>query len=552
MDWIEADGGANRALESAFAVLNEGPPPMTARQQKTKKEQSRSWEEAGRQLMLEAFPRIYAQESEASRIERAEAFDTCWGVIEQHVQSAMESTDARVFASLLELAQRSHALCLQEANLLRRGLHPIPTGLVLAGGVNSADHVRTFPNLAAHLRQAGCYVALLPPSAFARSLAEALNSALRQLSGMGETSADQFEALAAWYAEEVGSGLPTATPPEAHPSAEDGDANGSRRLRARPMQEAAVVATQDQVANRGRPLVIVVESTEAVQPGTLEDLVSVLSEGYPRFPVTLVLGLTTTAAALHAALPSYLIDRALECHHFNLATAMARLDTLVEQVLLSKWPGLLLEGALVNTLWEHFLVHYFSPSIVVQGWKVAALEHFRTHPGALLVEAGLDGSTDALHAAVVGLHGAHATEIKRCVGGARGGASLADAVCAVPQAWRRWALGVHWMVIAAKATNLSNGESVVHSFPAPQVMHWASSLSLLSAPDLLEFFFSSPGCRIYILAAVQGHPGSRIWLFCTGQRAVGSSEQGAGEVACANSRRTGKSPHRCGSDQWGG
>jgi hypothetical protein len=57
-----------------------------------------------------------------------------------------------VFEDLLAFARKSHRVPDAAAQLSRDGYHRLPTGLVLAGGVNSADHAQTFPSLVEHLR----------------------------------------------------------------------------------------------------------------------------------------------------------------------------------------------------------------------------------------------------------------------------------------------------------------------------------------------------------------------------------------------------------------
>jgi origin recognition complex subunit 3 len=378
MEAAPHDGeGAVGGVDRAFTITAGGPPALTARQ----RQQARAgdppapaaaapWEAAARLLTLRAYPALYPGEPEDLRLRRAAAFQRCWAALEGRMQAVLEGTDAAVCASLLDLARRRHLAPPAAAALPRHGLHRVPTGLVLAGGVNSADHVATFPGLAAHLRGAGCHVALLQPACFAQGVGAALNTALRQLSGLADSQADQFAALAAWYRDEVGTGGGTvagggagadvhasapqredggAEDEDAGGGAEDEDAGGGadsggdaedeveagsdgagaiapaarRRLRS----HAAAAAQQQQQQQHGppasRPVVLVVEGAEGIDPGCLADFISTLSEGYPALPATLVLGLTTTAAALHAALPSRLLDCALDCHHFNLVGAAA-------------------------------------------------------------------------------------------------------------------------------------------------------------------------------------------------------------------------------------
>jgi hypothetical protein len=484
MEWIDELDGHEIGEDAAFTILAEGPPPLTSRQQnKTKKGQTDEWQDATRDLTLQAYPKLYSKETEDSRLQRAAAFETVWSSIETRIQNCLESTDAAVYESLLALAKLHHPKDGLPANTPAYGLHRIPTGLVLAGGVNSADHVRTFPTLANHLRSEGCYVALLRPYDFGKSVADALNAALRQLSGLHDTRADTFQALAAWYADEI-----TATSMTTRPSATTNTTNpaaalgiGSSRLAAiRSLEETT--NTQPQLTNKERPLVIIVESTEAVLDTTLSDLVYVLSEGYPQLPVTLVLGLNIAASAV----PASLTDRALDCYSYNLATAVARLDTLVEKVLLSRWPGLLLDGDVVDVLWGHFMKYYFSPGIIVKGWKLAALAHFRGQPLAALAASvgGSDGGgrenasgggnaaddaskeiknvdlLNAMKTSIAALSNDAQAQAKQQLGSGAGSSKanvIETSVTEFIWAWRRWALALKVMVTAASTAGLMNG-----------------------------------------------------------------------------------------------
>lgn len=562
MEWTEEQNENQRGIDAAFSIIYEGPPPLTARQQKARRDQAGEdpYETAARQLTLNAYPPIYPKETEDSRLQRASAFDSCWNSIEQRIQSTLESTDAQVFSSILNLARTKHPSARTIPTWIsHHGLHRIPTGVVLAGGVNSADHVRTFPNLASYLREAGCYVSLLTPSTLSSSLSEVINSTLRQFSGLHDTAADQFAALTAWYQDELEHSLQHTTTTAAGAGAattmirrhatvttttttttetssrgtcnaqgtllkaasKDNTSRGTRRttmalqfndihiensnhddnfhtntvqkhddlvaIHKRENHHHTARTTRSQsfhlhqqktnpLNNACRPLVIIIESVEGACSPVLADLITVASEGYHALPITLVLGITTTTAALQAAVPSHLLDRSLEVFHYNLATAIARLDCLVKEIFLGReWPGLILDGAVVGSLWESFLVHYFSPSIVVQGWKLCALEHFRTQPlcqilPTLMMKGGTDSGrqghvqeernaiADALQDQ---MDQDQQTELIRiCSGGGRGGGDAAwavDVLCNAIAAWRVWSIALHWIVVVAQSLNMSNG-----------------------------------------------------------------------------------------------
>ena len=127
------------------------------------------------------------------------------------LQETLEGADAPVFQALLNFAQQSHqvpsaAPTAPAAFPDHVGCQRLPTGLVLAGGVNSADHCRTFPNLAAYLRGQGCYVALLQPHTFGRVPGEAIGETLRQMSGLADSRAEHMAALVQWYRDETAAG----------------------------------------------------------------------------------------------------------------------------------------------------------------------------------------------------------------------------------------------------------------------------------------------------------------------------------------------------------
>ena len=393
-------------VDDAFIVIREPPtaPPSRKKTPATNTSSSSTPPQnpATDALTLQAYPPLYPDETEESRLQRATAYNAVWSIIETKIRHCLEATDTAVFTSLLELAKRSHPTPEQLSSIPRYGMHRIPTGVVLAGGVNSADHGQTFPRVAQQLRTNRCYTALLQSHDFGKTLSGVFNLILHQFSssspyihfyggsggsgGSGNDVVDEkggkkdgntWEALATWYADE--------------------QVNNN--------------------SNNQHPLVIIIDSCEAVPEHMLADLVTVMSQGWARLPVCFILGLTTNANALQAILPPLLIDRSLHCHLFNLATALSRLDTLVRDVLLptytstgtgkstskatSTWPGLMLDGPLVTELWGLFMRHYFSPAVVAVGWKVAARVHFESHPLAGLIQVALEGGKEALLKSVV-------------------------------------------------------------------------------------------------------------------------------------------------------
>ena len=93
MDWLE--GGADEAaaahhqhgVDKAFTLISEGPAPAPGRTGKAAKRVSGpSIEDITRSLQLEAHPALFAGETEAARLGRAEAGQQCWTRMEKRLQ----------------------------------------------------------------------------------------------------------------------------------------------------------------------------------------------------------------------------------------------------------------------------------------------------------------------------------------------------------------------------------------------------------------------------------------------------------------------------------
>ena len=204
------------------------------------------------------------------------------------LKETLEGADAPVFQALLSFAQQSHqapsaaSAAATAAFPDYAGCQRLPTGLVLAGGVNSADHCHTFPNLAAYLRSQGCYMALLQPHTFGRVPGDAIGETLRQMSGLAESRAEHMAALQQWYRDETAAGAEAPAPAAEKKQAEAAAAGGSkpevRHLRQRAPAGGPPAASAEQLANRQRPLVVIVEGTESVDCHCLRDFILTASE----------------------------------------------------------------------------------------------------------------------------------------------------------------------------------------------------------------------------------------------------------------------------------
>ncbi|KFM29187.1 hypothetical protein F751_3268 [Auxenochlorella protothecoides] len=391
MEWeTEGDGEdlGGQGVDRAFTLLHPAPPsPKKAKGGKPGVHALDPHAHVARDLLLAGFPPCFKGEEVQQRLRRAAASEACVSRLKTSISEAVAATDAAVFTDLLDFVRGSHAssrgLLASQGRWGGAGKRALPAGLVLAGGVNASDHAQTFPALASHLRNQGCYVSLLHPNSLGKTPSAALQQVIKDFAGLDSPGADT-QALAAWYQDETGGGVLGSMDCEAPaPAAAPRAARSSQRGGGGGRSAAQEVALQ-------APLVLVVEGTDMADPGAFRDLILALSEGCWEVPLTLVLGLTTSAAALHAVLSSDVLERCLACSFFNLASAMDRLNRLVCDALLGgdgRWPGLLFSHAVVARAWDACLLHHFSTGEALVE-ELARLREFERE------EEGNEGMTD--------------------------------------------------------------------------------------------------------------------------------------------------------------
>eukprot|EP00889_Picochlorum_renovo_P002521 jgi/Picre1/29551/NNA_004937.t1 len=348
--------------DSPFIVIHRGKRKLSTRRggqgAEAKEGESQVEEELFDELCLQgvstsATRRGKKKSGNKANIGNGIGFDAFLDHLEESVKLNMQRADEHVFEGVLNLAKRS----------ARR--HPsdfdstILTGLVFAGGVNSADHSRIFPALKQYLESSGCRVALLSPLAFTgKTLSFTLAKMLDQMRKEGEDISDYLDEgkdyftmdeLVGWY---------------------------EKYARGKKGRET-------------QPLVIIVESVETTRSEALQDFIHVLYERYSSIPHLLLLGLTTTSETLADALPHTYIDRCLTCYNFDLAPAMMQLESFVENILVKNWHGLLFHFRAFHFLLDTFFLHHFTVSTIYRGMKLAAADALVNHPCPSLVYASL-------------------------------------------------------------------------------------------------------------------------------------------------------------------
>jgi Origin recognition complex (ORC) subunit 3 N-terminus len=194
MEW-EAECGeveeGGHGIHRAFTLLH--PAPSSPKKGKKTAQKEDAAERAGRDLLLAAYPPVTPGETTQRRLERAAVCEECLNRLQVSIavrrqpvlvrsmlslrgrrsmggappqnlesspphtmQEAVAATDIAVFKDLLQYVRHAHQssrqLLAATPRFGRAGKRPLPAGLVLAGGVNSADHAQTFPALETFLK----------------------------------------------------------------------------------------------------------------------------------------------------------------------------------------------------------------------------------------------------------------------------------------------------------------------------------------------------------------------------------------------------------------
>jgi hypothetical protein len=221
----------------------------------------------------------------------------------------MNDADIDVFEALLAMAYTGTREALEagkhwvSSNVeakMGHGMEKIPTGLIFANGVHSADHTGAFSALKRYMEGRGCQVALLSPSCFvsSRNICSVLSRILSQISDADTLGSSHdpnacctMDDLVEWY------------------------------------QSLSLVTSEGQ--GMKAPVVIIVESLEMTDSEMMQDLIKILSERFREFPHVLLLGLTTTDGTLFDALPHQLVDRSLACEKFEMVSTFPRVKILI-------------------------------------------------------------------------------------------------------------------------------------------------------------------------------------------------------------------------------
>ncbi|KJE96911.1 origin recognition complex ORC subunit 3 [Capsaspora owczarzaki ATCC 30864] len=383
--------------------------------------QQRHQEEAGANFG-ESFP----NESLASISLRYEAFQTCWTDVQSDIQNLLSSLNQRVFDEITSFLQQSGGTVPRSepappvpsahawlADLVKP-FEEVPTALLYAG-VNVMDHSDMFAELIHQVKRSVSPHVILLQSKDCPNLRSLMRAFVEQalVSGTGDEFTELPEELCVDDDDLSDDSDTEEQPKTARQSTVSGPAfstllRSKRKVPNHTMETVqswyddkyqrtgATLSDQNSSASsRGRkrpaeeegsaafgarpPLVLVFSDFESFQPKAVQDFVLMCSNSRRTLPIVLLLGISTSAEAIHRLLPQVVFSR-LKMEKFYLLHSSVNLTEILSRVLLSPRHPFQLGYRPLVALLENFLFVNFSINSFVRGLQFAMMEHFAGNP----------------------------------------------------------------------------------------------------------------------------------------------------------------------------
>ncbi|RUP49554.1 hypothetical protein BC936DRAFT_142251 [Jimgerdemannia flammicorona] len=126
-------------------------------------------------------------------------------------------------------------------------------------------------------------------------------------------------------------------------------------------------------------LVVILQDFESFDPVVLQDFITICSEYQLRLPIILLVGIATSAEALHQALPKSVLSL-LRMERFHLQQSDRWFGNVVEELFIKNTMGLKLGPRPYKFLLDHFFLYDLSMGSVVASLKYAVMHHFYANP----------------------------------------------------------------------------------------------------------------------------------------------------------------------------
>ncbi|XP_073813440.1 origin recognition complex subunit 3 [Musca autumnalis] len=323
----------------------------TKKATKRKKAQANQTGILGKEITDQPFYSVYAD---------------LWNKIQTNIDAMQKESSGKTLQELVEyvVAQSKD----EENNL---GLDEIVPAAALLTGINQPDHLEQFDNLSQRINEQISASICLLQSRDCSSLKSAVETMVYNfIEAPHEDDEDRdhkrlrksqctMKQLKTWYRNNW--------PKKNLPETDEMDVNSET-------DASSIDSTARNVESR-HMLIVILPDFECFNSSILQDLILILSSNCTDVPFMLILGIATSIAAVHNALP-YHVTSKIKLRIFKTQSAPVGLNEILEKVILSPIYPFHLSGKAFKFLTHIFLYYDFSINGFIQGFKYCLMEHF--------------------------------------------------------------------------------------------------------------------------------------------------------------------------------
>ncbi|XP_058979803.1 origin recognition complex subunit 3 [Musca domestica] len=278
-----------------------------------------------------------------------------WNKIQSHIDALQIESSAKTLQELVDYVVKESK---NEEKYL--GLVEIVPAAALLTGINQPDHLEQFDNLSHRINEQISASICLLQSRDCSTLKSAVETMVYNfIEAPHEDDEDRdhkrlrksqctMNQLKTWYR----NNWPDASHKNPQSNEEDNANSKARHM-----------------------LIVILPDFECFNAFILQDLILILSSNCTDLPFMLILGIATSIAAVHNALP-YHVTSKIKLRIFKTQSAPVGLNEILEKVILSPKYAFHLSGKAFKFLTHIFLYYDFSINGFIQGFKYCLMEHY--------------------------------------------------------------------------------------------------------------------------------------------------------------------------------
>ncbi|XP_075167142.1 origin recognition complex subunit 3 [Haematobia irritans] len=293
-----------------------------------------------------------------------------WSMIQGHIEALQKESTSKTLQDLVDFIAKQSKF--EESYL---GLEEIVPAAALLTGINQPDHLKQFDNLSNRINEKLSASICILQSRDCSSIKSAIETMVYNFIESPQDDEEDrdnkrlrksqctMKQLKTWYRNNW---------PCLKRKSDDDDSGESS-------SETDGGSIISSVANGNgeskHMLIVILPDFECFNSLVLQDLILILSSNCADLPFVLVLGIATSIASVHNALP-YHVTSKIKLKIFQGQSAPVGLNEILEKVILSPKYAFHLSGKAFKFLTHIFLYYDFSINGFIQGFKYCFMEHF--------------------------------------------------------------------------------------------------------------------------------------------------------------------------------